>query len=130
MDKPCRLIVAGSRSITDVCTSEEARDFVFAAVDMTPFEIKEIVSGTASGVDGIGELYASERDIPVERFPADWDTHGRAAGPIRNQKMAEYADAALIVRVNGSAGSTNMIETAKDRLGEEQTMVVDVSIPA
>lgn len=52
---------------------------------------------------------AAVNDLPVKQFPADWKTHGKAAGPIRNKQMAEYADAAIIFVVNFSAGSMNMM---------------------
>lgn len=50
------------------------------------------------------------RDIPVKRFPADWDRHGRAAGPIRNCQMAQYADALIAIWDGKSRGTKNMID--------------------
>jgi hypothetical protein len=41
-------------------------------------------------------------------FEADWDTHGKAAGPIRNRQMAEYGDALLLIWDGESRGSKNM----------------------
>ena len=52
--------------------------------------IEGVVSGGAPGGDAIGEAWAKKRGIPVKVFRADWDRHGRAAGPLRNQKMAEF----------------------------------------
>lgn len=68
----------------------------------------EIVSGGASGIDSCGEEYANHWDLPITRFPADWNTHGKAAGPIRNKQMAEYADALLLIWDGESKGSANM----------------------
>jgi len=50
-------------------------------------------------------------------FPADWDTHGRAAGPIRNKQMAEYGDALLLIWDGESRGSANMKSNMK-KLGK------------
>lgn len=101
-----KVIIAGSRDITDY-------DTVVNAVDNHPFEsITEIVSGCAKGVDTVGERIAENCDIPLQKFSADWSKHGKAAGPIRNRQMAEYADAAIVIH-NGSKGSLNMIETMK-----------------
>jgi hypothetical protein len=50
-----------------------------------------------------------------ERHPADWNKYGRAAGPIRNQEMADtYPDYAMGYILNSSKGSCDM-EDALDR---------------
>ena len=100
-----KVIIAGSRDITD-------EKFVIDEFWKLPIEATEIVSGCAKGVDTIGEFIAESIGIPVKKFPADWKTHGKAAGPIRNKQMAEYADAAIVIH-NGSRGSLNMIEQMK-----------------
>jgi hypothetical protein len=104
-----RVIIAGSRDITD---EKAVIDFVWEV----PLEATEIVSGCAKGVDSIGEMIADAIGVPVKKFPADWKTHGKAAGPIRNKQMAEYADAAIVIH-NGSRGSINMIDNMK-KLGK------------
>lgn len=43
-----------------------------------------------------------------KEFPADWKAHGKAAGPIRNKQMAEYADALLLIWDGESKGSASM----------------------
>jgi len=66
----------------------------------------EIVSGGAKGADSEGERWAKSNGIPVKMFKADWNQYGRAAGPIRNKQMAQYADA--IVLFPGGSGTDNM----------------------
>ena len=44
---------------------------------------------------------------------ADWGLHGRRAGYIRNEDMAEYADACIVFWDGKSPGSRHMIEIAK-----------------
>lgn len=110
-----KIIISGSRDITD-------EEFVINEFWKLPFEATEIVSGCAKGVDTIGESIAEAIGVPVKRFPADWNTYQKAAGPIRNQQMAEYADAALVVH-NGSRGSQNMIKQMK-KLGKPVYEVV------
>lgn len=106
-----RVIIAGSRDITEVSIQE--------IVDMSGFEITEVVCGKARGVDTIGDEWAVENGIPVTPFPADWDKYRKSkgknpAGAIRNKQMAEYADAAIVIH-NGSPGSMNMIQEMKKR---------------
>jgi predicted Rossmann fold nucleotide-binding protein DprA/Smf involved in DNA uptake len=101
-----KVIIAGSRDI------QYDTLIMTCAVIESEFDITEVVSGTARGIDTVGEEWAEGCDVPVKRFPADWNKHGKAAGPIRNRQMAEYADAAIVIH-NGSRGSLNMIEQMK-----------------
>ena len=100
-----KVIVAGSRTITDY-------QKVKNALSAFEWEITEIVSGGANGVDKMGERWAIENKIPLRRFPAKWDLHGKSAGPIRNREMAEYADALVAIWDGKSKGTYNMIEEA------------------
>lgn len=72
----------------------------------------QIVSGGSKGADLLGERYARERHYLVKRFEADWDKEGKAAGPIRNTKMAEYADYLIAFWDGKSTGTKDMIYKA------------------
>ncbi len=98
------VVVAGGRDYR-ITEADEAW------LDTLP--IREVVSGGASGADAGGEAWARKRGIPVKRFPADWNTHGRAAGPIRNRQMAEYADG--VVLFPGGRGTDSMRREAERR---------------
>lgn len=101
-----RVIIAGIRTL-------ESAYPVARAIRDSGFHITEVVSGGAKGADRFGELHATLFDIPLKKFPADWQTHGKAAGPIRNEEMARYADALIAVWDGKSRGTKNMIETAR-----------------
>ena len=90
-----RTIIAGGRNI-------DVYQLVIDAVEESQFQITTVISGGAR-----------ERNIPLEIFNADWNTHGRAAGHIRNRQMADNADALIAVWDGKSKGTRNMIETAK-----------------
>lgn len=68
----------------------------------------------AKGADLLGKKYAEEKRYVVRRMPADWDKHGRAAGPIRNKQMAQSADALIAFWDGKSKGTENMINLAKE----------------
>lgn len=70
-----------------------------------------IQGGCPTGADLLARKVAEEFGIRVETFPADWQQHGRAAGPIRNQAMADAgADLCLAFPSRGrSAGTWDMI---------------------
>lgn len=98
-----KVVIAGSRSIDSYYQ-------VHLAVKESGFEIDTIISGTANGVDLQGEAYGKEHNIPVERYPADWKTHGKKAGFIRNQKMNDNSDATIVIWDGSSVGSKMMAE--------------------
>lgn len=105
-----KVIIAGSRSINDY---EELKK----AIADSKLEISVVISGTANGVDRMGELYARENDIDLWKFPADWNRYGKKAGYIRNQQMAEHADALIALWDGKSSGTKHMITIAlKKRL--------------
>jgi hypothetical protein len=121
------VIVAGSRSIRDCLSAAGQRRIVAEAIAESGFPVREVVSGTARGVDQLGEEWAAKHDVPVERFPADWDQHGRSAGYVRNEEMAAYADALVAVHVNDSAGTGHMVDIGRDVLGRDRVHRVPVT---
>jgi len=103
-----RTIIAGSRHLTD-CS------IVHSIIAQCPWvnSVTTVVSGAAPGVDTCGELWATLNNKPFERYPADWNKHGRAAGPLRNQIMAERADALIAIPTADSRGTRDMIRRAE-----------------
>ena len=100
-----KVIIAGSRTITHL-------RWVEMAMVASRFQPTLIISGTAPGVDRLGEQWAAARGIKVLRMPADWQAHGKAAGPIRNSAMLEVADCIVVVWDGKSRGSQDMIAKA------------------
>ena len=92
-----KTIIAGGRNYE--LTSEDK-----AWLDTLP--ITEVVCGGATGADDGGRIWAKSKGLPVKMFPADWNKHGKAAGPIRNQLMAEYAEAVALF--DGGKGTNDM----------------------
>jgi hypothetical protein len=101
------VIIAGSRGL-QVSHSRIAQEI--AALRVPDGRIVQVVSGgEPSGIDRCGEVYAKVHNHALRIFPADWNRHGRGAGPIRNQQMARFADAALVfVDKAPTPGSANM----------------------
>ena len=106
-----KVIIAGSR---ELWLSE---DEMAQAVADSGYQITEVVSGNARGIDRCGETWGYENDIPVKLFPANWDRYGKAAGVMRNQEMADYANALLAIWNGKSAGTRDMIARMR-RLGK------------
>lgn len=117
-----KVIVAGSRSLFGTAWVEKA-------VGLSGFEITEVVSGRAPGIDQAGETWAKFRGIPIKAMPARWNdlshpdrivrtnTRGEKydarAGARRNLKMAQYADALIAIWDGKSRGTRDMIKSAQ-----------------
>lgn len=101
-----KTIIAGGRDFKDYNLLKKQVDYYREHKG----NITEIVSGGANGADTLGEHYAAEYNIPVKIFLADWNKHGRAAGPMRNKQMADYADVLIAVWDGQSKGTKNMID--------------------
>lgn len=82
-----------------------------------------LVHGAARGVDNIAGYVGKLLGFTVRAYPADWDKHGKAAGPIRNSLMLQrehpdpdgvYIDRVLAFHRDPSLGkgTKNMVEQA------------------
>ena len=100
-----KIIIAGSRQIEDA-------DVLKQTITDAGWDIDEVVSGTCRGVDVMGEEWAHDKNIVVKQFPADWITHGRMAGELRNREMAEYADGLILLWDGHSPGASCMLREA------------------
>ena len=102
---------------TIICGGRNKRISTFWWDHMTKdygFLITEVVSGNALGIDSDGERWAEERAIPTVIFPvndSEWRKFGKLAGPMRNERMAKYADAIIVFP--GGRGTANMMKLAK-----------------
>lgn len=101
-----KTIIAGGRDFKDYNLLKKQVDYY----RLHKNEITEVVSGGAAGADSLGEMYAIENNISIKVFNADWNKHGRAAGPMRNKQMADYADVLIAVWDGQSKGTKNMID--------------------
>lgn len=73
-------------------------------------------SGKADNlIDGWAVRFAREKKIPYMIFPADWDTHGKAAGPIRNSAIANVVQKVFAFHHADSRGTADVLKKAKAR---------------
>lgn len=114
-----KLIVAGGRDFDDWKLLSESLHTLLTNKWSGGIEI---VEGGARGADRMGYEYARANTLAHKRFNADWDTHGKKAGILRNIEMAEYADALVAFWDGTSRGSLHMIETMK-KLGKPVRVV-------
>lgn len=103
-----RTIIAGSRGIT-------VFRVICQAMFSIPWKPTVVLSGTAEGVDRLGERWANMNNIPIEQYPADWGKYGKRAGFRRNWQMAEKADALVAIWDGKSRGTAHMIRVAREK---------------
>lgn len=108
-----RVIIAGSRHFNHYETFKPKVVQALKEFGITKTDQLIVVSGRARGTDRMGERFANELGIEGVGFPADWNTHGKGAGPIRNRQMAEYATHLIAFQWDNSRGTANMIKQAK-----------------
>lgn len=108
-----RVIVTGSRDWND----ERAIRLALALVTQYHGHELTIVHGACpTGADAIADRVASEwgGGMKVERHPADWEKHGKAAGFIRNKEMVDLgAGLVLAFQKNKSRGTQHTINLAR-----------------
>ena len=106
-----KIIIAGSRTFNDYKKLCEICNHILQ--DQT---YVEVVSGAYyKGTDKLGEQYAAEKGFSLTKFAADWKSYGKAAGPKRNEQMANYADALIAFWDGKSKGTLHMVEVARKK---------------
>lgn len=107
-----RVLVTGSRNLPD------KRIVAEALVDLADSwgEIVVVHGDCPTGADRIAsEVARSDYRMTEEAHPADWKKHGRAAGPIRNQKMVDLgADRCLAFLYGDSRGTRDCARRAEE----------------
>jgi len=101
-----KVLVCGSRTFTNYERMKET---------LNAYNITEIIHGGARGADTLAGRYGNEVSIPMQVFLAEWNTHGRSAGPIRNRRMLTEGDLEMVIAFwdGKSRGTQNMIDQAK-----------------
>lgn len=95
-----------------VCGGRHYTDKYFVFTELNKIKPTHIIHGGATGADLLAGQYAERNNIPATVFPADWDTHGKKAGPIRNEQMAQ-AEPNVVVAFPGGIGTNSMISIAR-----------------
>lgn len=96
-----------------ICGSRAFNDYeLLKKVIRNPKKISTIITGCAKGADMLAIRYALEHNIPIEKYPAEWDVYGKSAGIRRNIIMVNKADAILAFWDGKSKGTKFTIDYA------------------
>ena len=94
-----RILVTGGR---------EYSNFNALALALSNLHPVEIIHGAARGADTLAGQYAKGLNIPVTEYPAQWETHGKSAGFIRNEHMLLHSTPDIVVACPGGNGTNHM----------------------
>lgn len=103
-------LICGGRDFTDESVFDNA---MLDLMDMYGCPSR-IVHGAARGADTLADQWARRMALDVLRVPADWKTHGRAAGAIRNGEMLKTAHPDLVVAFPGGRGTADMVRRSRE----------------
>lgn len=107
-----RILITGYREWSDDCTVYEALRHYASLHD--PAEIT-VVHGAATGADTLADRAARRLGMLTEPHPADWQAHGKWAGPKRNKEMVALgADVCLAFPAANSRGTLGCMREARD----------------
>lgn len=103
-----RVLVCGSRNCTGTA-------FVYRELDALHrrLMISTVIEGDQRGVDRMAGFWARRNKIDNLKFPADWVKFGKAAGPIRNQRMLDEGRPDLVIAFPGGIGTAGMVRLAE-----------------
>lgn len=80
------------------------------------YRADNVFNGDARGVDRQCANLARDHRFHVVDFPADWEKHGKAAGPIRNAEMlreAQKLGPVIVLAFPGGKGTQHMKDLAR-----------------
>lgn len=105
-----RVLVCGGRNYADESAVFTALDHVCG---LAAFGAMTVIQGGATGADELARRWCALRCMPYINVPADWTRLGRAAGPIRNQRMIDQHAPDLALAFPGGSGTVDMVSRAR-----------------
>lgn len=125
--EPIRLLVCGPRDYTIAGEVWKAMSDVTNALTVGPPAV--LINGGGRGVDETAREWADCWNVSIERYDADWEAHGRSAGPRRNQQMIDEGKPNIVLAIQykgrKTPGTQDMIRRAQK--AGIRTEIVEVS---
>jgi len=117
MRETLRVLVCGGRDYADRNTVFRTLDSLTGEItDETPLGTIDLIvihGACPTGADLWADEWAIINWSRFEEFPADWSKHGRAAGPIRNQRMIDVGRPDLVLAFPGGRGTSDLKRRAR-----------------
>lgn len=106
-----RVLVCGGRKYDDREHVSNTLSELYATAG--PFSV--LIHGNARGADQLADDWAAGR-VKTLTFAPQWEARGKAAGPLRNQKMIDEGKPDLVVAFPGNRGTEGMVARAMRRV--------------
>ena len=106
-----RIVVTGGRDFTD-------EQYVWGTLDNLHRRrrIVCVIHGGATGADACANRWAIRNNVERLSYPvtqAEWNEHGKKAGPMRNRLMLSREMPTLVVAYPGGRGTADCVKQAK-----------------
>lgn len=103
-----KLCVTGGRTYADRATLFEVLDLAHELLT-----IDALAHGQARGADALAAAWCRARGVQCVPFPADWQRHRKAAGPIRNRLMLQQFAPDVLIAFPGGSGTADCVAAAR-----------------
>ena len=96
-----------------VCGGRDYADSAKVAAVLNEIDPLVVINGGAPGADTLASGWAITHNVPYVEIKANWGKDGKAAGPIRNQRMIDKCKPDLVVAFPGGRGTADMVARAR-----------------
>lgn len=105
-----RVLITGNRDWTDALAIDRELSEILDKHD----QFVLMHGACETGADGLARIWGTAFDLEgaviVEPHPADWNKHGKAAGPIRNSEMVKLGADLVIAFWDGRTGNSGTFD--------------------
>jgi hypothetical protein len=101
-----KILVCGGRDYFDAERIDRILDLVMPSF---------VIHGCARGADALAANWAVKRGVPHQCYKADWHTHGKGAGHIRNRQMLLEGKPQMVIAFPGGSGTADMVGRSMQR---------------
>lgn len=110
-----RVLVCGGRDYQDRNAVWRELDRVadVSEADLLGKPLVIIHGACRTGADQLADEWAVTNYKQIDEFPAHWNRDGKAAGPIRNQRMIDEGKPDIVIAFPGGRGTADMVRRAK-----------------
>jgi len=99
-----RLLVTGGRDYNDAGTA-------YAVIHALKPDV--VIHGAQKGADALCHFAARVLGVARLGFSANWNAHGKSAGPRRNMQMLQEGKPDLCVAFPGGRGTADMVKKCR-----------------
>ena len=111
-----KILITGSRDFKNT-------ELLLKTIEKIPKHATIIHGGCKTGADQIAHAVCTQLGYKVIVVPADWDTHGKSAGYIRNNQMITQYKPDIVIAFPQN-GSTNRGTMMTVKLAEKNNIPV------